>query len=130
MKTFHIDDVEEIIPFEGVFFKPILHPNRQDGSAIDLKDGAPAIRHSTAQFRIKTGYGWPKTVFNIAESYYIEQGVGEIEIAGKIYPVKKGDIIYVAPNLERAIRNKGENDLIYFSITDPEWAPEAEIQKV
>jgi mannose-6-phosphate isomerase-like protein (cupin superfamily) len=127
---FNADDVKEIeSPFsKGILFKPFLHPNRQDGSAIDLKNGAPAIRHSTAQFTIKPGYSWPKTVFTISELYYITEGNGEIEISGTTHPVKKGDVIYVAPHLERAIRNNGESDLIYLSITDPEWSPETESQ--
>lgn len=127
----NIEDVQEVeSPFsKGILFKPILHPNRQDGSAIDLEKGTPAIRHSTAQFTIKPGYGWPNTVFKIAEIYYITEGTGEININGKTHIVKKGDVIYVAPHLERAIRNTGKSDLVYLSITDPEWTPEAESQK-
>jgi hypothetical protein len=51
---FNIDNVKEIeAPFsEGILFKPMLHPNRQDGSALDLKKGLPNIHHSTAQFTI------------------------------------------------------------------------------
>lgn len=128
---FNIENVKEIkSPLsDGILFKPLLHPNRQDGSAIDLSKGAPAIRHSTAQFTIKPGAGWPITVFTIAELYYITEGQGEIEISGVVHPVKKGDFIYVAPNLERAIRNRSKSDLVYLSITDPEWSPEAEAQK-
>lgn len=128
---FNIENVEAIeAPFsKGVLFKPILHPNRQDGSAIDLEKGAPAIRHSTAQFTVKPGYAWPTTVFTIAEIYIITEGTGEINIDGAVHNIKKGDIIYVAPHLERAIRNNGKSDLVYLSITDPEWSPEAETQK-
>lgn len=127
---FNIETVPEIVSplSEGILFKPLLHPTRQDGSAIDLQKGTPLIQHSTAQFTIKPGYGWPLTVFTIAEIYYITEGKGEIEINGHIHPVKKGDIIYVAPDLERAIRNKETADLVYLSITDPEWSPEAESQ--
>ena len=78
---------------------------------------------------MKPGYGWPTTVFTIAEIYYITEGNGEININGKTHTVKKGDIIYVAPHLERAIRNTGKNDLVYLSITDPEWSPATESQK-
>lgn len=128
---FNMNDVKEITaPFsEGILFKPILHPTRQDGSAIDLNKGAPDIHHSTALFTIKPGYSWPKTTFSITEFYYITEGKGEIEINGKIHPVKKGDVIYVAPGLERAIKNTGEKNLVYLSITDPEWAPETESQE-
>lgn len=128
MVIFNVDQVKTITsPFsEGVLFQPMLHPTRQDGSAIDLQKGAPQIHHSTARFTIKPGYGWPKTKFTISEMYYITSGSGEITISDKSYPVKKGDLIYVAPGLERAIRNNSNSDLVYLSITDPEWSPEAE----
>lgn len=127
---FNIDEVKEsAVPFsEGILFKPMLHPNRQDGSAIDLQQGAPKIRHSTAQFTIKPGAGWPKTIFTISEFYFILEGTGAIEIDKVIHPVKKGDVIYIAPGLERAIKNNGKTDLVYLSITDPEWTPETEKQ--
>lgn len=127
---FNINDVQEVVSplSEGILFKPMLHPNRQDGSAIDLTKGVPQIHHSTALFTIKPGYGWPKTIFKIAEIYFIIEGKGEIEIDSKIHPVKKGDVIFVAPGLERAIRNNGNVDLLYLSITDPEWIPDAESQ--
>lgn len=126
-----VDRVEEVeSPLsKGILFKPLLHPNRQDGSALDLEKGAPMIRHSTAQFTVKPGYGWPPTTFTIAEIYYITAGNGEITIDGQIHSVKTGDLIYVAPHLERTIRNTGKNNLVYLSITDPEWSPETEAQK-
>lgn len=129
--TFNMNDVAEITSplSEGILFKPMLHPSRQDGSAINLEQvGAPNIHHSTALFKIKPGYGWPKTIFTIAEIYYITQGKGIIVIDGKEYNVVPGSVIYVAPGLERALRNSGDNDLIYVSITDPEWKPQAESQ--
>lgn len=129
-KIFNMEEVKETsVPFsEGILFKPMFHPNRQDGSAIDLKQGAPNIRYSTAQFTIKPGSGWPKTVFTISEFYFILEGTGEIEIGKAVHSVKKGDVIFVAPGIERAIKNNGKSDLVYLSITDPEWSPETEKQ--
>ncbi len=83
---------------------------------------------SSAYFTIKPGCGWVRTIFTISEFYFIIEGTGEIEIGKEIHTVKKGDAIYVAPGLERAIKNNGKNDLVYLSITDTEWTPEAQKQ--
>lgn len=128
---FNLQEINEVISplSQGIIFKPILHPSRQDGSAIDLsEEGSPDIQHSTALFRVKSGYEWPKTIFKIAEFYYITEGQGVIYIDGEEHEIKAGHVIYVAPGLERAIKNTGKFDLVYLSITDPEWAPEAETQ--
>lgn len=128
---FNMHDINEnISPFsQGIIFKPMLHPSRQDGSAINLlEQGFPDIHHSTALFRVKPGYAWPKTIFKIAEFFYIIEGEGVIYIDGEEHEVKKGHVIYVAQGLERAIKNTGESDLVYLSITDPEWMPDAEVQ--
>jgi mannose-6-phosphate isomerase-like protein (cupin superfamily) len=128
---FNMHEIDEIISplSKGIIFKPMLHPSRQDGSAINLlEEGSPDIHHSTALFKVKPGYEWPKTIFKIAEFYYITEGQGVIYIDGEEHEVKEGHVIYVAPGLERAIKNTGKSDLVYLSITDPEWTPEAEAQ--
>ncbi len=50
------------------------------------------------------------------ELYIILKGEGEYQVDGKIFPVREGSVIRVAPNGKRALKNNGKENLTMLCI--------------
>ena len=50
------------------------------------------------------------------ELYIILKGEGEYQVDGKIFPVREGSVIRVAPEGKRALKNNGKENLIMLCI--------------
>jgi mannose-6-phosphate isomerase-like protein (cupin superfamily) len=57
---------------------------------------------------------------NHEEVYIILKGTGQFQVDGKIFDIKEGSIIRVAPDGKRSCRNNSDNPMIYMCIQSQE----------
>ena len=84
------------------------------------------LGYSLAHAIVKVGEQSKPHVLKASEVYYILEGNGEIHINNESEIVSAGQIIYIPPNAEQYIINKGDVDLKFLCIVDPAWKPEDE----
>jgi mannose-6-phosphate isomerase-like protein (cupin superfamily) len=48
------------------------------------------------------------------ETMIIAEGTGEMYVAGKTTQIKRGDIMYVAGNVEHGVLNTGSTDMVFY----------------
>lgn len=98
--TSHIFKVEKIDPIQrggGVKTTPLVLHNVVKGA-----------KFTTGMSEYPVGKGAPLHCHNCAEQVTLLEGVGEVEIEGKITPLVKHDSTYISANVYHAFRNKGD----------------------
>lgn len=50
------------------------------------------------------------------ELYFFISGSGEFQVDGKVFPVKEGSVVRVAPNGRRSVRNNGTEALVVLCV--------------
>ena len=53
---------------------------------------------------------------NHEELYFFLAGEGEFQVDGKVFPVKEGSIVRVAPDGKRSVRNNGSQPLVMLCV--------------
>ena len=112
-----LHDCPEFMAGDGTRLRELLHPDKQ---AIDL-------RYSLAHAIVPAQETSLPHSLKTSEVYYILSGKGEMHIDGKSQAVEPGDAIYIPPQAEQFIRNKGTDPLVFICIVDPAWRQEDEI---
>ena len=51
-----------------------------------------------------------------AEIYVVTNGVGILNKSGELETIKKGDVVYIAGNIEHALKNNGKETLKFYWI--------------
>ncbi|MDB9978676.1 cupin domain-containing protein [Candidatus Pelagibacter sp.] len=51
-----------------------------------------------------------------AEIYVVTNGTGILNKSGELETIKKGDVVYIAGNIEHALKNNGEETLEFYWI--------------
>lgn len=91
--------------------KDVEKKHAADRWSKDLVGGSSAIK-TTSGFNIGvaeyhvTEFG-PLQIHDDQEAVYVVSGVGEITVAGKVYPVEPGTAVYVPPKAAHATRRTG-----------------------
>jgi mannose-6-phosphate isomerase-like protein (cupin superfamily) len=94
---FHVDRVPTINRGGGVTTIPLT-----------THFTAPEARFTTGMSVYPVGKGAPLHVHNCDEQVTLLEGVGEVEIEGKITPLKQYDSTYLPGGVVHAFRNKGD----------------------
>jgi mannose-6-phosphate isomerase-like protein (cupin superfamily) len=109
-------EIESIQGNEGTTIKQFFHPhNTLNG-----------INYSIAQFTLEPQKKSKLHKLTSSEIYYILEGNGNLKIGNESIPVQKDDSVYVPPNSDQMIENKGDNDLRFLCIVEPAWKSEDE----
>ncbi|MGI6224459.1 MAG: cupin domain-containing protein [Prevotella sp.] len=53
---------------------------------------------------------------NHEELYFILKGQGEYQVDGKVFPIKEGSVVRVAPDGKRALKNTGKEPLLMLCV--------------
>ena len=76
--------------------------------------GGAATNATGAEFSFapNTETGFMHTHKKHEELYFFISGSGEFQVDGKVFPVKEGSVVRVAPNGRRSVRNNGTEALV------------------
>ncbi|MFW9997237.1 MAG: cupin domain-containing protein [Candidatus Odinarchaeota archaeon] len=111
-----ISSCQEVTAPDGAAIRELLHPDREIG---ELK-----MDYSLAYAVVKIGKStYPHRLKSSSEVYYILNGRGMMHIEDESSIVTPGQVVYVPPNKQQYIENKGQNDLEYLVIVYPSWNP-------
>jgi quercetin dioxygenase-like cupin family protein len=72
---------------------------------------APHARFTTGMSAFPKGQGAPMHSHNCDEQVTMLEGVGEVEIDGKVTPLKQYDTTYIPANKPHCFRNTGETPM-------------------
>lgn len=78
--------------------------------------GATGGEFSFQRFEPGTETGFLHTHKNHEELYFFLSGEGEMQVDGKIIPVKEGSVVRVAPGGKRSARNNGSEPLVMLCV--------------
>lgn len=94
---------------------------------IELSNTANDSAVSIARARVEPGVTtqW-HSLSGITERYLIISGTGIVEIGG-LPPtaVQAGDLVLIPPSTPQRITNTGPDDLLFYAICSPRFAPQA-----
>ena len=93
---FHVESVHQIQRGGGVVTTPLA-----------THFSVPEGKFTTGMSVYPVGKGAPLHVHNVDEQVTLLEGEGEVEIDGKITPLKQYDSTYIPGNLVHAFRNTG-----------------------
>ncbi len=94
---FHVDAIRPIQRGGGVVTTPLT-----------THFTAPEARFTTGMSVYPVGKGAPLHVHNCDEQVTLLEGVGEVEIDGKVTPLRQYDSTYIPGNKVHAFRNTGD----------------------
>ena len=60
----------------------------------------------------------------VEERYVIQEGRGLVEVAGRSWTVRAGDVVRIPPGEAQRIANSGVDDLVFLCICTPRFRPE------
>ncbi len=60
----------------------------------------------------------------VEERYVIQEGRGVMEVAGRSWAVRSGDVVRIPPGASQRIANTGGDDLVFLCICTPRFRPE------
>lgn len=84
-----------------------------------------ASAHSVARIRIPPGKASRPHYHPLAEeSYFILEGVAEIEVDGERATLRPGDAVAIPPTAVHRIWNAGTADLLFVAVCAPAWTPD------
>lgn len=97
------------------------HPVEMPGSSqchvrwlIGAKDGAPNF--AMRQFEVAAGGYTPRHSHPYEHEVFVLEGEGTIAEGNQLHPIRKGDIIYVAPDEIHQFRNTGDAPLKFLCL--------------
>jgi mannose-6-phosphate isomerase-like protein (cupin superfamily) len=83
------------------------------------------LSYNVAQFNVPKGMRTDKYFLkSTTELWFIKEGHGVAEIAGKSIPVDGQMLIYINAGEERCLKNMGNGSLVYHSIAQPPFRPD------
>lgn len=104
----------------------------RDLKLIYPETGFEAMSLCLGVVEIDPGHHSPLHRHNCEEVYYVIQGTGEVEQAGKRYPIGTGDAVLNRVNVDHRVHNTGEDVMrlcvvggIMFVPLLPEWPTES-----
>ena len=77
-------------------------------------DGSSGLSLGFAE--IETGGNLTLHYHSPAEIYVVTNGVGILNKSGELETIKKGDVVYIAGNIEHALKNNGKETLEFYWI--------------
>ncbi len=92
---------------------PMKIPGKVFGGAATNATGA---EFSFQTFAPNTEAGFMHTHKKHEELYFFISGSGEFQVDGKVFPVKEGSVVRVAPNGRRSVRNNGTEALVVLCV--------------
>jgi mannose-6-phosphate isomerase-like protein (cupin superfamily) len=111
-----LQDCEEFFAGDNTILRELLHPDKADLN----------LRYSLAHAMLKPGKTSQPHKLKTSEVYYILEGEGIMHIDDETEKVSPGQAVYIPPNSEQYIHNKGNSDLKFLCIVDPAWRKEDE----
>ncbi len=78
--------------------------------------GATGGDFSFQAFAPGTETGFLHTHKTHEELYFFLSGKGEFQVDGKVFPVKEGSVVRVAPSGKRSVRNNGAEPLVMLCV--------------
>lgn len=78
--------------------------------------GATGGEFSLQAFAPGQETGFLRTHKNHEELYFFLGGKGEFQVDGKVFPVKEGSVVRVAPDGRRSVRNNGTAPLVMLCV--------------
>lgn len=94
-------------------FGPVKIPGKVFGGAATNATGA---EFSFQTFAPGAGAGFLHTHKKHEELYFFLSGSGEFQVDGKVFPIKEGSVVRVAPNGKRSVRNNGTEALVMLCV--------------
>lgn len=83
------------------------------------------LAYNVAQFFVPKGKRTDRYhLTSTTELWFIKEGTGVAEIAGKSIELDKNMLVYINPGEERCFKNIGDGPLVYHSIAQPPFRPE------
>jgi len=108
-----LTDAEGFRAGDNTWLREILHPANDPVNE----------NYSLAHAHLEVGESsLPHKLMTSSETYFILEGNGTILIDGKLYPMEKGDIIYVHSGALQSVQNTGTVRLVFLCIVSPPWA--------
>lgn len=78
--------------------------------------GATGGEFSFQSFAPGTETGFLHTHKSHEELYFFLRGRGEFQVDGRVFPVREGSVVRVAPAGKRSVRNNGEEPLVMLCV--------------
>lgn len=104
-------------------------PTEENCFILEVSNDAGDPSASIARARVRPGVStaWHR-LEGIVERYIIVRGKGRVEI-GDLPPtvVSEGDVVRIPANVAQRITNVGDEDLVFFCVCTPRFAPSAYI---
>jgi len=117
MKIISTDAIEGFVAGDKTLIRELLHP---------IKNNVP-INYSLAHATVGPGETSVPHILKHSEVYYILSGIGRVFVGKEEKMMKKGELVYIPPNVEQYIRNIGTVDLVFLCIVSPPWEPSCEV---
>lgn len=88
----------------------------------------PQISYEMSKILIPAGKGNPPHILkDTTETMYILSGEADAFVNDKLYNLTAGDTLFIPKDLIQEIRNRGETELVYLSLTYPPYKEDNEI---
>jgi quercetin dioxygenase-like cupin family protein len=103
--------------YESIEKKPVTMEGSEGCQVrwlIGSADSAPNF--AMRQFEVATGGHTPRHFHPYEHEVFVLEGEGEIFEGDKAHPLKKGDVVYVAPNEVHQFRNLGATPLKFLCL--------------
>ena len=94
----------------------------EDKTASDKQENLGGLWVSLA--RLLSGGVFPKHHHPYPQVFIFVEGVGEVELDGEVLEVRPGMVVRMFHGESHEVRNPGENPLVLYQISLPNWRPE------